>query len=248
LAPAIRQLFQAEAIRAEGLPHRLTELGNEFASDVQSVWLRSGGAEGVGSGDMFIEVGLLWTGVPSLKTREKVQQRLNDIQSRCDVLLELHSFTSADLKIADTSELLVFDDAEPVFGPSPADLIRSWKSNPRQSEPGEPRERGPIAHELHDRRSMRVAMAIAEKLTRDPSIVEKARKYLDRRDAIAGDAERVTLSEWRGILDTLSVRQLRAFLVSTSERAARLRQSSPFLGVLSADEREIIYRAKTPRA
>jgi hypothetical protein len=45
------------------------------------------------------------------------------------------------------------------------------------------------------------------------------------------------IDEWRDILETYSIRRLSQFLISTSERANRLRQSNPFFAVLKPDER-----------
>jgi hypothetical protein len=45
------------------------------------------------------------------------------------------------------------------------------------------------------------------------------------------------IEEWRDILETYSIRRLSRFLISTSERANRLRQSNPFFAVLKPDER-----------
>ena len=46
------------------------------------------------------------------------------------------------------------------------------------------------------------------------------------------------LREWHTILSKYSRHRLRDFLVSDTPRAQRLRQSSPFFAVLSADERD----------
>jgi hypothetical protein len=170
---------------------------------------------------------------------------LNEIQSLSDVALELRSLTQADLKTASAMLLRDLEQVETVFGPSPTDLLAAWEasSSGGHGKTGTQR-RGPIAHELHDRRSKRAAQLIAAKLARDPSLVAKARTYLTRREAIAGDAERVTLSEWLGVIDSLSVRQLSAFLTSDSERAIRLRQSLPFLDALTKAERDSIYGSR----
>ena len=45
------------------------------------------------------------------------------------------------------------------------------------------------------------------------------------------------IEEWRDILESYSIRRLSRFLISTSERANRLRQSNPFFAVLKPDER-----------
>lgn len=42
--------------------------------------------------------------------------------------------------------------------------------------------------------------------------------------------------EWRGLLQTLTPEEIAALIVSNDEDAARLRQSSPFAGILSPQE------------
>lgn len=49
------------------------------------------------------------------------------------------------------------------------------------------------------------------------------------------------LREWQGLLDG-SFEDLFAVLLSTDERATRLRQSSPFCGILTPEERLAIIR------
>lgn len=48
------------------------------------------------------------------------------------------------------------------------------------------------------------------------------------------------LREWRTLLDETPFSQLLEFLRSDDERAVRLRQSSPFAGVLTPEERQSI--------
>ena len=51
------------------------------------------------------------------------------------------------------------------------------------------------------------------------------------------------LAEWRQLLDIYSLRQVMQLMVSTSSRANRLRQSSPFFAVLNAEERDKVLSA-----
>ena len=56
--------------------------------------------------------------------------------------------------------------------------------------------------------------------------------------------EQKELIEWKRILQSMSIPRLKRFLVDDSERAIRLRQSSPFVGALSQDELEEIRESK----
>lgn len=92
-------------------------------------------------------------------------------------------------------------------------------------------------HEWIDRRSIALHEAVAEKLLQNPSLLDVARKNLRRWLMVAPQP---TLVEWRELLDSLPLNELIALLRSPSEPAARLRQSSPFAGVLTAQERQAI--------
>jgi hypothetical protein len=53
---------------------------------------------------------------------------------------------------------------------------------------------------------------------------------------------RQEMEEWEMILDTLPPARLRAFLADPGERATRLRQSLPFVAVLTPAERDDLFR------
>jgi hypothetical protein len=107
--------------------------------------------------------------------------------------------------------------------------------------------RAPVAaspysdHRRLDARSLVLHALIAHKLVRDPRILDRARRTLDRWRTARGD-EPAALTEWRAILKRPR-REVAALLVDPGENATRLRQSSPFTGVLTAAERRRIYEA-----
>jgi hypothetical protein len=82
---------------------------------------------------------------------------------------------------------------------------------------------------------------VAKKLHADPTLLAKARANVRRWQRSNGGPS-AALVEWeqirRGHAD-----QVAAFLVERSERATRLRQSSPFAGILTDDERLAIYES-----
>lgn len=82
---------------------------------------------------------------------------------------------------------------------------------------------------------------IAQKLVHDPGVIRHALGNLDRWEASRGAAPGWA-AEWRRIL-ALPPERIAAFLVSTSEDAFRLRQSSPFAGVLGVRERRALFDA-----
>jgi hypothetical protein len=111
--------------------------------------------------------------------------------------------------------------------------------------PSDPASRRPYStHRLLEARSLAMHALIAAKITRDQSLLAKPRQNLENWSARWQHLPRWVL-EWRQILD-LPWRQIAALITEPSERAARLRQSSPFAGVLAPEERARIYDAFRP--
>lgn len=92
------------------------------------------------------------------------------------------------------------------------------------------------SHRLIDQRSLAFDRLIASRLRENPALVQKAHANLKRWLKTASPGARQTLREWQSVLDG-PLEALLAVLESDDERATRLRQSSPFCGVLSAAER-----------
>jgi hypothetical protein len=100
------------------------------------------------------------------------------------------------------------------------------------------------SHRLLEARSLAMHALIAGKLARDPSLLSKPRLNLETWSARWQHSPR-WVHEWRQIL-ALPWQQIAALIAEPSERAARLRQSSPFAGVLTPEERSRIYDAFRP--
>lgn len=95
-------------------------------------------------------------------------------------------------------------------------------------------------HRLAEERSVAYHRAIAERLRREPEILEKARQRAQGWLASA-DETPFYARKWAEVLasDTPAIA---AFLVERSELADELRQSSPFAGALRPVERWKIWR------
>ena len=96
-------------------------------------------------------------------------------------------------------------------------------------------------HTRIDERSLALHGRVAEKLSSDPALLGIARQNIVRWQS-ASDTASPALAEWRQILDG-SLTDVIALMTERSERATRLRQSSPFAGVLTEAERLSIYSA-----
>lgn len=86
-------------------------------------------------------------------------------------------------------------------------------------------------------------MAVAEKLAAQPELLGLARANLVRWRTSSTSP---VLAEWDDLLNRTPLPQLLDLLRSPSETACRLRQSSPFAGVLSLDERQAILSHHEP--
>lgn len=89
----------------------------------------------------------------------------------------------------------------------------------------------PNAHEKIDRANLEHDRAVAAALRKHPELIQVARDNL-RRWMRQDGASHPALEEWTDILFFLSPAQIADFLESESPKSSRLRQSSPFIGVL----------------
>ena len=100
-------------------------------------------------------------------------------------------------------------------------------------------------HRRIDERSLALHRLVAAKLRADPAILNEARDNLLRWQKMDGSPV-LPLSEWEKILSG-TPSQVAAFLEERSERATRLRQSSPFAGILTEAERNAVYESYSAR-
>jgi len=98
------------------------------------------------------------------------------------------------------------------------------------------------SHRVLDARSLALHCLIAQKVMADPSLIDIARRNLAAWRKKSAGAEPHYLEEWQRIL-ARPWSQVAALLTEQSENATRLRQSSPFAGILSTAERRRIYAA-----
>jgi hypothetical protein len=98
------------------------------------------------------------------------------------------------------------------------------------------------SHRVLEARSLAMHAIIARKIERDPSLLDIARRNLDQWSARRKGDVPAWFHEWRQILGQ-PWPDVAALITELSDKAARLRQSSPFAGVLTVDERNRIYAA-----
>jgi len=107
----------------------------------------------------------------------------------------------------------------------------------------EPREQPTYSsHRLLEARSLAMHAVIARKIERNPELLAIPRRNLQRWSARWQEDVPAWAQEWRELLKK-SWPEIAALITEPSESSARLRQSSPFAGVLTHEERRRIYEA-----
>jgi hypothetical protein len=96
-------------------------------------------------------------------------------------------------------------------------------------------------HRLIDERSLAFDRLTAEKIAANPALLEVARANVRRWKETSSPRVLPALLEWEALLNG-PIEELFAMMKSMDERAVRLRQSSPFAGILSVAERTAILQ------
>jgi len=237
LAPALDSLFEAERDVFAQLLDSLRTTVSLLQPPPDSAWIEGPVAtEEDRPGDTII-LGLLASSREVDAIARELDSRTIDIMGGYDVIIEVRRWTAADLATAPKPPWTGEEEVITLLGPPPMSFVQ--QESPRVGD-GPARSR---THRELDRRTLSLARAIADRLGEDPSLVGAARDFVVRRMRDATAREQKDLDEWQRLLERLSVRQLRNFLVHPGERATRLRQSLPFVEVLSKDERQAILES-----
>ncbi len=96
------------------------------------------------------------------------------------------------------------------------------------------------SHQFLDALALAYHRAVAERLRADPgAVIDLARENLARwlSSGSFDTGTAAALHEWESILDRSTLKQLLALITAETDDGQRLRQSSPFVGVLTDKER-----------
>lgn len=208
-------LFRAERKRYEELINTLRQEAQQLSPMPRSVWIHSFPLQ---LGDP-LEIGVLSDSALISTTTQNARHRFAEIEKKFDVTIEISGFTRADVPD------LVFESIPLLAGTPPVTL------------PATPSGWRPASHQDLDHRSLDWSRALISMIEEDPSLIRRARTHLDLLlNQDQGTANR-DLNEWRKILELYPRRRLLRFMESSTPRACRLRQSNPFLAVLTRDEK-----------
>lgn len=163
---------------------------------------------------------------------EALRDRLAALEREADVTIEVRARTQADLKALPDAEREALAGAIPLFGVP----VKAFVA------PDRLRRRAARTHGDLDAQGLAYASAIAERLPTEPELIGRALDWVRARLADASPGEVRELREWERILGSTTPARLRRFLLHPGERATRLRQSNPFLAVLTEGERAELRR------
>jgi len=96
------------------------------------------------------------------------------------------------------------------------------------------------SHRLLEARSLAMHAVIARKIEHDPTLLAIAHRNIERWSVRWKDGPPAWLKEWQEVLKQ-PWQHIAALITEPSEHGARARQSSPFAGVLTKQERWRIY-------
>lgn len=245
LAPALQALFVAEEQRVSTIFARICAAAESLLPAPRSIWVEGPVALGTDEPGDPVVVGVLAGAKELDATVEALAAAIAKLELEEDVTIQVHGRTAADLAVAGGDERRDVEWAVLLLGPPPLARIDSDRA---RKPTGRRRVSEPVSHAVLDERARALGTAIATKLSTDPSLVERARNYIARRLTRASAGERRELQEWDRLLHTMSLPRLRRFLMESSERATRLRQTLPFVGVLTPAEREAAIESATEPA
>jgi hypothetical protein len=218
LTGAIRGLFQEERSLFDRIVSAVGHAAAGATPDVRAVWVTGGPSTGTA------EVGVLAAASEVDRSVYALEQQLRKVEQDLAVHFVVRAYTDAEREVVEERD-------------KPVNLVWGWLPFAWQQEGG-----GLLrSHGNLNERAKRLAARIAKRIAQDPAIIDRAVEWIDLRTRIAPDPSKRALDEWRSVLTTLSSRQVEALLVEESERADRLRQSLPFVDVLTPEDRAAVF-------
>ena len=210
-------LFQTEHNRYQSFISSLRDILGAF-TEIQIAWIDDPPSE-VGQP---LHIGVIADTRALSYLTDAIRHRILNVEAEYEVTIEIHSFSRAD--------------APNVNWQAVTYLVGHAREVATRTE-----TTGKHSDRLE--RAAKVSRVIAEMLDRDPSLKRRAERHLDMLLGQDQGPASHDLREWREMLSNYSNQRIKDFLVSDTPRAQRLRQSSPFFAILTADEREAILDA-----
>jgi DNA-binding MarR family transcriptional regulator len=223
-APVLRALFDAERQRRRLLLDALRELIASAPLAPRAAWIEGPHASGTDTAHDTLRLGVLTTARERHAVAEQLASGIRQLERRFDLTIDLLVRTRADVETMTPEQQSALREATLLHGVSP--LV-------------EPRPQDTAVATTHadlDAQSGARATRVAQAITRDPRLIADAQRWVQHRLRDASAQEAHELREWEHIL-TLPPHRIAAFVCDPGERATRLRQTSPFIGLDRGDAR-----------
>ena len=221
LVKAVLKLFQSEKDKYESLLNTLKDEIGKLVPYARAAWIQDSPTE---LGDPML-IGVLHETKRLANYIERLQKRLYQVEFDFDLTIEVNGYTKADLPNLEA------DNVSPLYGvlPFPDTYNRKLYATS-------------LTHEEKDKQMLELSCKLAEAIEQDTSLIQRAKEHIQH--MLKGDHGSATkdIEEWRDIMESYSIRRLSRFLISTSERANRLRQSNPIFAILNSEERNRLLK------
>ena len=237
LAESLVALFRAEEVRFETIIDTIRAAVEGLSPAPTAAWIQSPVATGRDLPGDAIVVAFLADAASVDDAAIQLERALENLERSMDVTIEIRGLTRADLAVMTEAQRQQMIDAMSLAGPAPS-VFAGMSKQPQSTH----RIRGK-RHSDPDARGLAFGSAIAAAIKEDPTLIERARAWIETRMKKASAGERRELEEWQRLLRTASPARLRRVLTDPGERATRLRQTLPFLDALSAAERDALIDA-----
>lgn len=237
LSSILQALFHQEASRLPALMDELRALVEGMHPGTRAAWIEGPVAEGGDRPGEPLVLGFLAGSRDVSRLASALRGALPPIERGYDVSVEVRGRTEADLATLSAEGARILRGAQVLLGPHPTSYLDSKEDGPAEVA------RVSTAHAGYDYQALLAAAWIAQRLDRDPSLPKRARSWLVHRLHDASEREAAELGEWVSLLDTASIPRLQYVLRDAGERSTRLRQSNPFVPVLTETERRAMRKA-----
>ena len=216
LVKAMARLFQSEKERYEALLSAIKDEIEKLVPYARAAWIQDFPNEF--GGPMIL--GVLHETKHLANYIQRLQKQIYQVERDFDLTIEMNGYTKADIHD------LKADEVAPLYGvlPFPDKYSREMYAKP-------------LTHGEKDQQILALSRKLSEAIERDTSLIRRAKEHVRRMLKSDHGSATKDIEEWRDILESYSIRRLSQFLISTTQRANRLRQSNPLFTILTSEER-----------
>jgi len=216
LVMAVLKLFHYEKKRYEDLVGFIKDRIEKQVPYARAAWIQEFPAE---FGEA-LTIGILHETKHLANYVDGLQKQLYEIERNFDLTIELNGYTKADLPELDADEVTSLYGVLPFKDKFNRELYST-----------------PLTHKERDQNMLEISRRLADAIEHDTALIRRAKEHVQR--LLKNDIGAATkdIEQWRDILESYSTQRLSHFLISTSDRANRLRQSNPLFAILKPEER-----------